>query len=90
MTPFEQLFEDWDDVNELLDGGPDVDDAGANESERFLAEIQAGILKAARQAATLTPADVDKEFTEDDETQNNEQSQARTGDGNYFGFGDGL
>lgn len=61
-TPFGALFDELDDVDELLNDGPAI---GEGESEKFLSELVTGLESATTTAKGLTAADVDAEFTDE-------------------------
>lgn len=61
-TPFGALFDELEDVDDLLNEGPAV---GEGESERFLQELVSGLEHATTTAKGLTAADVDAEFTDE-------------------------
>jgi len=67
--PFEKLFDQLEDLDTLLEDGPG-DESG--DSEAFLTEIQSGLELAYAHSKTLTAADVDMEFTEDEENDESE------------------
>lgn len=70
-TPFGTLFDELDDIDELLNEGPAI---GENESDRFLRELQGGIEKALSTAQGLTVDDVDAEFTETEDTNDGDEN----------------
>lgn len=60
MTQYENFADELDDLESLLDEGPEV-----GGSVVFLGELQAKAAAVNNTAALLTVADIDEEFTED-------------------------
>lgn len=79
LAPFERLFRDLDDFNDLLDDGPTVNSVGENESEAFLQQIKVSLDKVNASAQGLTKEDVDTEFTDDESESNNGESERQGG-----------
>ena len=80
---FEDLFNELDEVNDLLNEGPGTE---PGDSEAFLGELVTDLAKAYQTVQHLTAADVDAEFTEEGQDNGEENSNAQK-TGSSIGLG---